>query len=705
MRAASRGSGLVRPGAAILLAWCFCASLDAAGLAEQIPQREYDTLVAFYNETGGSRWRYSNGWLNPAAEEWAGVAVEGVVLTPTGAVIRQGHVTRLVLPLNDLAGFLPPELDALTYLEALVLWGNRISGPIPPSLGNFPNLEALILWGNELSGPIPPSLGNLQRLTDLDLSYNHLTGRIPPELGNLTSLQYLDLSATPLMGPLPRELGNLSALKSFTIQNTRIDGSLPAELGNLRNLQILDLNNSRFSGSIPPELGNLAELLFLDLNLNRFTGEIPPDLARLTKLVVLKLAANQLTGSFPVALTRLSALTVLALARNNLTGSIPPELGNMGMLQDFSLAYNELTGSIPDDLGRLTHLHALDLSSNQLTGSVPQSLSGLPEIHFIDVSFNNLTGDIPDHFTSTQLFFLNFTRNNFDLTPGSRFRQAIESLRAQGIGAADSPQNGPNKLVNISGRARVGAGDNVLIAGLILQAPLYGSVTLRGLGPSLLQNGLNDPLPDPFLALYGTIEGRHQIVTENDNWPDGLNLIDPVLEPKDNRESCIVHLVDSGAAYTAILKGKNGAQGVGLVDIFAPDGVLESEPVNLSVRGSVGNGDDVLIAGFMIGPLGPGSATILLRGIGPSLTQAGIPNPLQDPILELHGPNGDLLAVNDSWKQGQPAEIEQTGLAPTDDREAVILADLGPGGYTAILRGENNTTGIGLAEIYKVNDR
>lgn len=677
MRALLRHPGLVLPGSAIILAWFFCASLKAAGLAEQIPPREYETLVAFYNETNGSRWHHSSGWLDPAAENWAGVIVDGVILRRDGVVIRQGHVTGLVLPVNNLEGFLPPQLDELSHLEAL------------------------ILWVNQLTGPIPPSLGNLQHLTDLDLSYNSLRGRIPAELGNLTSLQYLALSGTPLMGPLPRELGNLAALKSLSMRNTLINGSLPSELGNLRNLQFLDLNNSKFSGSIPPELGNLGELLYLDININRFTGEIPPELARLTKLVVLKLAANQLTGSFPVVLTRLSALTVLALAHNNLTGSIPPALGNMRNLQDLSLAENQLTGSIPDDLGRLTNLGGLSLASNQLTGSVPQSLGDLPEIQFIDVSFNNLSGDIPDHFTSTKLFSLNFARNNFDLTPGSRFQQAIESLRAQGTPVRDRPQNGPNRLLNISGRARVGGGENVLIAGFTFRAPLHGPVTVRGLGPSLLQNGLNHPLPDPFLALHGVIGDFPQTIIENDDWRWGLTLMEPALEPTDDRESCIVQLVETGA-YTAILQGKNSSQGVGLVDLFSPDGVFESELVNLSIRGLVGNGDDVLIAGFIVGPLGPGSTTIVLRGMGPSLTQAGVPDPLQDPVLQLHGPNGDLIAANDSWKDAQPTEIHQIGLAPSDDREAAIVVDLRPGGYTAILRGRNTTTGIGLAEIYKV---
>ena len=91
-----------------------------------------------------------------------------------------------------------------------------------------------------------------------------------------------------------------------------------------------------------------------------------------------------------------------------------------------------------------------------------------------------------------------------------------------------------------------------------------------------------------------------------------------------------------------------------------------------------------------------------MRAIGPSLTQRGVPNALQDPTLDLHDGNGAIIASNDNWKDTQQSEIQATGLAPSDDRESAILATLVQGNYTAIVRGKNNTTGVGLVEVYKV---
>jgi hypothetical protein len=120
---------------------------------------------------------------------------------------------------------------------------------------------------------------------------------------------------------------------------------------------------------------------------------------------------------------------------------------------------------------------------------------------------------------------------------------------------------------------------------------------------------------------------------------------------------------------------------------------------NISTRGFVGTGDNVLIGGFIIGPDAGGNARVVVRGIGPSL--ASVANRLQDPVVELHGGNGALLASNDDWKTNE-AEVRATGLPPTDDHESALVADLLPGNYTLVLRGKNNTAGVGLVEIYNL---
>jgi cytochrome c peroxidase len=129
-----------------------------------------------------------------------------------------------------------------------------------------------------------------------------------------------------------------------------------------------------------------------------------------------------------------------------------------------------------------------------------------------------------------------------------------------------------------------------------------------------------------------------------------------------------------------------------------PEGASPAEALNISTRLGVGTGDNAMIGGFIIA--GNSSKPVVIRGLGPSLANAGLTGVLQDPVLELHGANGALLLQNDNWKDDQRPQIEGTLFQPADDREAVILASLPPAAYTAVLTGKNQTAGIGLIEIY-----
>jgi len=173
----------------------------------------------------------------------------------------------------------------------------------------------------------------------------------------------------------------------------------------------------------------------------------------------------------------------------------------------------------------------------------------------------------------------------------------------------------------------------------------------------------------------------------------------------DARESAILQTLSPGA-YTAVVRGKDDTSGIGLVEVYDLDATVGSKLANISSRGFVNTADNVVIGGFIVGgglgTNGSGSAKIVVRGIGPSLTQAGVPGALQDPTLELHDANGGTLATNDNWKEAQQTDLQTTGLAPTDDRESAILAILTQGNYTAIVRGKDNTTGVGLVEVYNV---
>ena len=115
----------------------------------------------------------------------------------------------------------------------------------------------------------------------------------------------------------------------------------------------------------------------------------------------------------------------------------------------------------------------------------------------------------------------------------------------------------------------------------------------------------------------------------------------------------------------------------------------------------VQTGDRVGIGGFIV--TGSAPKRVIVRAIGPSLSHFGVPNPLADPVLELHGPAGFTTITNDNWRSTQQAEIQATGLAPTDDLESAIVANLPPGNYTAIVQGKNNTTGVALVEVYDLD--
>jgi CSLREA domain-containing protein len=258
-----------------------------------------------------------------------------------------------------------------------------------------------------------------------------------------------------------------------------------------------------------------------------------------------------------------------------------------------------------------------------------------------------------------------------------------------------------SRFLNISTRLRVQTGDNVLIGGFIIDGTEAKKVIVRAVGPSLGDFGVSDPLANPILELHypdGTT------VVTNNNWRDTqeAEIMATGLAPNDDLESAIVATLEPGA-YTAIVRGVNDGTGVALVETYDLNQAVDSSLANISTRGLVETGDNVMIGGIIVGPDGSPNGSILLRGIGPSLGDFGITNPLADPMLELHDINGILIVANDDWKSTQQAAIEATGLPPNDDKESAILATLAAGNYTAIMRGVGDTTGIGLVEAYHLD--
>jgi YVTN family beta-propeller protein len=252
----------------------------------------------------------------------------------------------------------------------------------------------------------------------------------------------------------------------------------------------------------------------------------------------------------------------------------------------------------------------------------------------------------------------------------------------------------PRSLANVSTRLRVQPGDGALIGGFIIQGSEAKTVVARAVGPSLPLSG---KLADPTLELH---DSTGAVVVSNDNWnSDRARVLNSGLAPNDEHEATTVVSLSPGA-YTAVVRGASDTTGIGLVEVYDVD-PSHSRLANISTRGVVESGDNVLIGGFIIG--GDQPTKIIVRGIGPSLAASGIANPLQDPMLELHDGNGALITENDDWRSLQEDAIKASGIPPSNEKESAIVATLSPGNYTAIVRGKGEQPGVGLVEIYNLD--
>ena len=258
----------------------------------------------------------------------------------------------------------------------------------------------------------------------------------------------------------------------------------------------------------------------------------------------------------------------------------------------------------------------------------------------------------------------------------------------------------PALALNMATRVFVNVGDEVSIAGFMIAGTTPKRILVRGIGPSLGSQGVPNALSDPTLTLF---DGAGTPIQSNDNWQDtqGPEITATGIPPQNAMESAILATLTPGR-YTASLAGINNGVGNGLVEVYDLDGAsTDSTLANLSTRGFVDSGDNLLIGGLIIGQ--GDSPIIVLRAIGPSLASSGVANPLLDPVLELHNGNGEMIAADDDWETFQFQAINATELAPTDEREAaMVMPFLVPGAYTAVVRGKDNATGVALVEAYRV---
>ncbi|HKP92297.1 MAG TPA: matrixin family metalloprotease [Chthoniobacterales bacterium] len=310
--------------------------------------------------------------------------------------------------------------------------------------------------------------------------------------------------------------------------------------------------------------------------------------------------------------------------------------------------------------------------------------------------------DHPDQAGQHVTAIMNSTISNVDTVQADDIA-GVQALYANG----PAYQNAVNASVlqNISTRGFVGTGDNVLIGGFIIQGPGPATVLVRGIGFSLSAVGITDALSDPVITVFNS---NHQVVATNDDWftsSDNTTIASYRLDPANSIESALIATLNPGN-YTVVVEGFSDANtpaatGVGLFELYDLH-TTGGRAGNVSTRGQVGTGGRVLIGGFIIG--GNQGKQVVVRALGPTLTNAGVPNALPDPTIELHNGNGATLQFNDNWQQGSDAAaISSAGFAPADGREAALLATLNPGNYTAVVQSADGVIGLGLVEVYDLS--
>jgi hypothetical protein len=240
-----------------------------------------------------------------------------------------------------------------------------------------------------------------------------------------------------------------------------------------------------------------------------------------------------------------------------------------------------------------------------------------------------------------------------------------------------------------------------VIGGFIITGTDPKTIVLRALGPSLSGLGLSGVLSDPVLRVYNS---SRTLIASNDNWqsdPNHFVVESNGLTPADLLESATAQTLAPGA-YTVIVTGKDATPGIGLVELYDISPLANSKLGNMSTRGSVGTGDNVLISGFIIGDVD--SATVVVRALGPSLAAYGVSGVLSNPTLTIQDSSGTVIASNDNWLDDVNwIDVRKNALSPKDQRESALVLHLPAGAYTAIVRGANGGTGIGLVEVYTLH--
>ena len=307
------------------------------------PKEDRAALYILFQAMNGNTWNNNTNWCtDKPLNEWYGVSTDS-----------EGRVTRIDLGGNNLSGYLPEAISALTELRSLYLWSNNINGPLPESIGNLTKLENLYTSGNPITGEIPSSIGNLQ------------------------CLRSLYMESCQLEGELPESFYELKKLNNLWLSNNKLEGVLSSKICQMKELGCLGLRENNFTG-LPASIQELTNLYWLELGGNPFSGSFPKELCKLTNLKHLYLYGCQLNGLIPSDIGNLSKLISLKLDGNNLIGDIPSSIGNLTQLQELGLCNNNLSGKIPEEFTNLRNLYRATLYNNPQINELPTSIKQLP---------------------------------------------------------------------------------------------------------------------------------------------------------------------------------------------------------------------------------------------------------------------------------------------------------------------------------------
>jgi hypothetical protein len=323
-----------------------------------------------------------------------------------------------------------------------------------------------------------------------------------------------------------------------------------------------------------------------------------------------------------------------------------------------------------------------------------------------DASFN-VTFALPANVTAVSATAIDSTGSTSEFSADATIASTAPSPPPTGATPV-SPAAHADHLLNIATRLRVEPGDHNVIAGFIVTGSEPKKVIVRGIGPSLAQFNVPGVLADPNLTLTRSdvpFNDPRAFVGFNDNWKsDQQTEIESTgVPPSNDLEAALVRTLEPGF-YTAVLRGNGSGAGVGLIEVYDLSANSNSLLANISTRGFVGTGDNVMIAGFIVGGNGKGGTTVVVRGIGPSLSSFDIPDAMSDPAFDVYNANGTVLADCNDWSTTSGADlVRAAGLAPDNDREAAVYLSLAPGNYTAVLRGVNpSMVGVAVVEVYDV---